>query len=65
MTDAAWAAVRESLPVPAWMEGRGGQPVGYCHRQMIDQCHEVDEAVSEVPGSREVVADADRAWSLR
>ncbi|WP_246144826.1 transposase [Actinacidiphila oryziradicis] len=36
MTDAEWAAVRESLPVPAWLEGRGGQPDGYCHRQMID-----------------------------
>ncbi|MEU0837591.1 transposase [Streptomyces sp. NPDC005969] len=24
------------LPVPAWMEGRGGQPEGYCHRQMLD-----------------------------
>lgn len=23
MTDAEWAAVRESLPVPAWLEGRG------------------------------------------
>ncbi|MFD7408011.1 IS5 family transposase [Streptomyces sp. NPDC059866] len=36
MTDAEWAVVRESLPVPAWLEGRGGQPEGYCHRQMID-----------------------------
>ncbi|WP_373430527.1 IS5 family transposase [Streptomyces sp. B3I8] len=22
--------------VPAWLEGRGGQPEGYCHRQMLD-----------------------------
>ncbi|MGW3661514.1 IS5 family transposase [Streptomyces sp. NPDC005151] len=36
MTDAEWAVVRDALPVPAWMEGRGGQPEGYCHRQMID-----------------------------
>lgn len=36
MTDAQWAVVRDSLPVPAWLEGRGGQPEGYCHRQMLD-----------------------------
>jgi transposase len=36
MTDAEWAAVRDLLPVPGWMEGRGGQPEGYCHRQMVD-----------------------------
>ncbi|MFY4719740.1 IS5 family transposase [Streptomyces sp. LaBMicrA B280] len=36
MTDAEWAQVRVSLPVPGWLEGRGGQPEGYCHRQMID-----------------------------
>ncbi|WP_055585877.1 IS5 family transposase, partial [Peterkaempfera griseoplana] len=36
MTDAEWAQVRASLPVPGWLEGRGGQPEGYCHRQMID-----------------------------
>jgi transposase len=36
MTDAEWAAVRDLLPVPAWMNGRGGQPEGYCHRQIID-----------------------------
>lgn len=36
MTDAEWAAVRVLLPVPAWLEGRGGQPEGYCHRVMID-----------------------------
>lgn len=27
---------RDALPVPAWLEGRGGQPEGYCHRQMMD-----------------------------
>ncbi|MFD3451536.1 IS5 family transposase [Streptomyces sp. NPDC058691] len=36
MTDTEWAAMRELLPVPAWMEGRGGQPEVYCHRQMRD-----------------------------
>ncbi|WP_329461099.1 IS5 family transposase [Streptomyces sp. NBC_01431] len=36
MTDAQWAVVRDAMPVPAWLEGRGGQPEGYCHRQMLD-----------------------------
>jgi transposase len=36
MTDTEWSAVRDLLPVPPWLEGRGGQPEGYCHRQMID-----------------------------
>ncbi|WP_107098477.1 IS5 family transposase [Streptomyces hirsutus] len=36
MTDAEWAVVRAAFPVPAWLEGRGGRPEGYCHRQMID-----------------------------
>jgi transposase len=36
MTDEQWAALRPLLPVPAWLEGRGGQPEGYCHRQMLD-----------------------------
>ncbi|MEU1598509.1 transposase [Streptomyces sp. NPDC005708] len=36
MTDAEWAAIRPLLPVPAWLQGRGGQPEGYCHRQMLD-----------------------------
>ena len=36
MTDAEWAVVRDAVPVPAWMNGRGGQPEGYCHRQMLD-----------------------------
>lgn len=36
MTDAQWAVVRDAPPVPAWLEGRGGQPEGYCHRQMLD-----------------------------
>ncbi|WSK02084.1 transposase (plasmid) [Streptomyces sp. NBC_01320] len=24
------------LPVRAWLEGKGGQPEAYCHRQMLD-----------------------------
>ena len=36
MSDAEWALVRDMMPVPAWLEGRGGQPEGYCHRQMLD-----------------------------
>nr|WP_078917535.1 transposase [Streptomyces sp. NRRL S-813] len=36
MSDAEWAVVRPLLPVPAWMEGRGGRPEAYCHRQLID-----------------------------
>ncbi|MFJ2782283.1 MULTISPECIES: IS5 family transposase [unclassified Kitasatospora] len=36
MTDAEWALVRDCLPVPLWLEGRGGQPEAYCHRQMLD-----------------------------
>lgn len=36
MTDAEWRVVRAALPVPAWLEGRGGQPEAYCHREMLD-----------------------------
>ncbi|MQY40909.1 hypothetical protein SRB17_89420 [Streptomyces sp. RB17] len=36
MTDAESAAVRPLLPVPAWFQGRGGRPEGYCHRQLLD-----------------------------
>ncbi|ARP73935.1 transposase [Streptomyces sp. MUSC 125] len=36
MTDAEWQVVRGAMPAPAWLEGRGGQPEGYCHRQMLD-----------------------------
>ncbi|MFF2630481.1 transposase [Kitasatospora griseola] len=36
MTDAEWAVVREAVLVPDWLEGRGGQPEGYCHRQLVD-----------------------------
>lgn len=36
MSDAEWGLVRDLLPVPSWLAGRGGRPEGYCHRQMID-----------------------------
>ncbi|MFK0297499.1 transposase [Streptomyces sp. NPDC090442] len=36
MTDAEWARVRASMPVPAWLEGQGGRPEEHCHREMID-----------------------------
>lgn len=39
MTDAERAQVKPLLPVPAWLEGQGGQPEGYCHRQMLDVIH--------------------------
>ncbi|MEV5877373.1 transposase [Streptomyces sp. NPDC052101] len=36
MSDAEWSDVRDAMPVPAWLESRGGQPEGYSHRQMGD-----------------------------
>jgi transposase len=36
LTDAEWAVLRGALPVPRWMEGRGGRPESYCHRIMAD-----------------------------
>ncbi|WP_374119793.1 transposase [Streptomyces sp. MBT42] len=33
--------MRDQLPVPVWMNGKGGQPEGYCHRQMIDAIRRV------------------------
>ena len=36
MSDVEWALVRDLLPVPGWLAGRGGRPEGYCHRQMVD-----------------------------
>jgi hypothetical protein len=41
MTDAEWAEVRSAMPVPAWLLKQGGRPETYCHREMLDQCHEV------------------------
>ncbi len=36
VTDAEWQRVRPLLPVPGWLEGRGGRPESYCHRVMLD-----------------------------
>jgi transposase len=36
LTDAEWAIVRPLLPVPAWLNGKGGRPEGFCHRQLLD-----------------------------
>ncbi|WP_425834090.1 IS5 family transposase [Streptomyces fractus] len=36
LTDAQWQEIRPLLPVPGWLEGRGGRPEGYCHRIMLD-----------------------------
>lgn len=32
---------RPLLPVPAWFQGRGGRPEGYCHRQQLDAIRHV------------------------
>ncbi|WP_425824667.1 IS5 family transposase [Streptomyces fractus] len=36
MTDDQWQRILPLLPVPGWLEGRGGRPEGYCHRVMLD-----------------------------
>ncbi|MFC9621730.1 hypothetical protein ACFTXM_17620 [Streptomyces sp. NPDC056930] len=36
MTDTEWAQIWLFLPVPAWLERRGGKPEGYRHRQITD-----------------------------
>ncbi|GGX30747.1 hypothetical protein GCM10010341_60170 [Streptomyces noursei] len=50
MTDAEWAAIRPWPPVPAWLQGRGGQPEGCCHRQMLDAVRYL--VASGCPGGR-------------
>jgi hypothetical protein len=52
LTEAQWQVVRPLLPVPAWLQGRGSRPEGFCHRVMLDQCHEVKAllAVSRLQG---------------
>jgi transposase len=43
VTDSEWTLVRAAMPVPAWMESRGGRPQEYCHREMVDAArHLVD-----------------------
>ncbi|TJZ95502.1 transposase [Actinacidiphila oryziradicis] len=36
LTDTQWAVVRDALPMPRWLEGRGGRPDSYFHRAMLD-----------------------------
>ncbi|WUB67809.1 transposase [Streptomyces sp. NBC_00582] len=40
-TEAEWQVLRPLLPVPAWLQGRGGRPEGYCHRVMLDAVRQV------------------------
>ncbi|MEU0189217.1 IS5 family transposase [Streptomyces afghaniensis] len=71
MTEAEWQIVRALLPVPAWLEGRGGRPEGYCHRQMIDAVrYVVDNGVKwanlpcDFPPFKRVHAFA-RRWQIQ
>ncbi|MGV9852143.1 transposase [Streptomyces sp. NPDC003442] len=36
MIAAGPGTIRPLLPVPGWLQGRGGRPEGYCQRQMLD-----------------------------
>lgn len=70
MTDAEWQVVRAVLPVPAWLEGRGGRPESYCHRVMLDAVrYVVDNGVkwanlpADFPPYRRVHAFA-RRWQV-
>lgn len=49
LTEAEWQVLRSLLPVPAWLQGRGGRPEGYCRRVMLDAVrHVVDNGVKWV-----------------
>ncbi|WP_234338058.1 IS5 family transposase [Streptomyces sp. NRRL WC-3725] len=70
MTEAEWQVIRAVLPVPAWLEGRGGRPEGFCRRQMIDAVRYVaDHGVkwanlpADFPPYRRVHAFA-RRWQV-
>ncbi|MER5521982.1 transposase [Streptomyces sp. NPDC002763] len=70
MTDAEWQVVRAVLPVPAWLEGRGGRPESYCHHVMLDAVrYVVDNGVkwanlpTDFPPYRRVHAFA-RRWHV-
>lgn len=43
LTDAEWAVLAPLIPIPAWLNGRGGRPEGYCHREMIDAVLYLDD----------------------
>jgi transposase len=36
MSDEEWQVIRRVMPLPGWLCGRGGNPEGYCHREMFD-----------------------------
>jgi transposase len=68
LTEAEWQVIRPLLPVPAWFQGRGGRPEGYCHRVMLDAVrYVVDNGVkwanlpADFPPYRRVHAFA-RRW---
>ncbi|MFI1052906.1 transposase, partial [Streptomyces griseoruber] len=70
MTDAEGQVVRAVLPVPAWLEGRGGRPESYCHHVMLDAVrYVVDNGVkwanlpTDFPPYRRVHAFA-RRWQV-
>jgi transposase len=70
MTDEEWQVIRPLLPVPAWLQGRGGRPEGYCHRVMLDAVrYVVDNGVKwanlprDFPPYRRVHAFA-RRWQV-
>lgn len=70
LTEAEWQVIRPLLPVPAWLQGRGGRPEGYCHRVMLDAVrYVVDNGVKWVnlpcdfPPYRRVHAFA-RRWQV-
>ncbi|WP_033215543.1 IS5/IS1182 family transposase [Kitasatospora phosalacinea] len=67
MTDAEWAVVRDAMPVPAWLEGRGGQPEGYCPRQLVDAVRYLVTAacVTDREASRTLLARLrQRRWRI-
>lgn len=68
MSESEWQVIRPLLPVPAWLQGRGGRPEGYCHRVMVDAVrYVVDNGVkwvnlpADFPPFRRVHAFA-RRW---
>ncbi|MFE1050488.1 IS5 family transposase [Streptomyces olivaceus] len=70
MTEAECQVIRAVLPVPAWLEGRGGRPEGYCHRVILDAVrYVVDNGVkwanlpADFPTYRRVHAFA-RRWQV-
>ncbi|MFF0001532.1 IS5 family transposase [Streptomyces avermitilis] len=70
LTEAEWQVLQPLLPVPAWLQGRGGRPEGYCHRVMLNAVrYVVDNGVKWVnlpcdfPPFRRVHAFA-RRWQV-